>query len=159
AYDAGLAYVAAYTAHLLEEIFGLDRREHRFHHGACHGAAAECRAERIQLDRRRQPLRGEQGSAGKPVAECLGGGDHVRSDAIHVGRKWISHATDTALHLIEDQQRTDFITTAAEGGDILLAQINRTGKSLHGLDNDRGGFIAYSIFDCADIAARYEANI
>ena len=59
-------------AHVLEQVLGLDRLDHRLDDGAGHRAAAEGGAERIELDRA-AATRGDISSAahGKPLPSAL----------------------------------------------------------------------------------------
>ena len=96
---------------------------------------------------------------GKTVTQRLGRRDHVRHDAVHVGRERISNTAHATLHFVEDQQRADFVATAAQRLQKLLAEINRAGEPLHGLDDDGAVSSVTKSWNGVDVAARNETDI
>ena len=110
-------------------------------HGAGHGTAAEGRAERIELDRSRDVIRNEHRRNRKACTEGLRSRDDVRRDAVHVRRKRIAGAAETALHFIEYEHRAVFAATQAQRLEEFAGHVERARNALDRFDDDRSGLV------------------
>ena len=93
------------------------------------------------------------------VAQRLGGGDHVRHDAVIVSRERLARAADAALHFVEDQQRAGFVAALAQRREEFLAHVECAAHALHGLDDDRRRVLGDVFGNVFDVAALDPADV
>src|SRR5579875_3057717 len=151
--EARLAEVRGHAPDAREQILRFDGVYHRLD-GCAGEAAAERRAEEVELDSRGDLRRHEERRARKAVAERLRRRDHVGRHAVEARGERMTRAAHAALHLVEDQQRADLITAAPQLFKERLPQIERAAETLNRLDDDCRRLLRHVLRDRRGIAPR-----
>ena len=135
-----LGEVAGQFADVVHQ-FGLGELLHRGErHGHGQRVAAVGRAVRTDGHAGARRRAGDAGADREAAAEGLGQGHDVR---LHAGRPFpgeqLAGAAETALDLVEDQQRAGLVAELAHLLELLVGQGAGAALALHRLDDDRRG--------------------
>src|SRR5437870_5261009 len=72
---------------------------------ACKWASAKCGPVQTRMHATRNPLGGKDGAKRQAASQRLGYGDHVRQHSVVLISKVAPRAAETALNLVEHEQR------------------------------------------------------
>src|SRR5712671_1691854 len=104
-------------------------------------------------------VREQYGGNGKAGAEGFRGGNHVRRDAIHIRGKRVTGAADTALHFVENQQRTHLRATMPQRLQEFLRHVHGARDALDRFDDYRRRVVSNGDFERLQVAAWDELDI